>query len=246
LQLHFKDIIKQRLQKFGVTNVEVWDKEISGFCNKINFINKGKKYNKLLKSLKTENDKNNFFSFCFEVHFAYDFEKEGFVLTQHESTITKRFDFEFEINSKNYYFELRHLFQSQLSEKKELEKVKNAIEEKILKFSDPKSNKYHFIVINISEPIIGNMDKYDCLEIFLGSSALPPPLQHSINGLFHEDIDFANYIHGVIFAKDINESKRYIDCEYAYFCIYNPKLIDEDMSKAISADLAFLQVWNDK
>jgi hypothetical protein len=267
--------IKEKLKSFGI-NVSFYSSVIEAFCDKLSFLEGKGKYARLLRALLAANDKNEFFSYCFEVHFAYDFEFAGHALTYEETIHTgnnKKVDFILESNGRKLCFELRHVFESEWikasketqskengswkieisdeegskkSENGELLRFQSLIKEKLKKFPLPNDNMYHFIVINASEPLLGILDKIDCIEVSLGSNSkhVPVPHKHRIKGLF-EEVGFIKKIHGIMFVKD-KKSGLYIDSDFGYYIVFNPYLINNDEGNQILKRLSFLKRWIDK
>lgn len=111
-----------------------------------------------------------------------------------------------------------------------------------IKFPSPSDRQINIIVANISEPLLGMVDEYDCIEIVLGSPYVPRELGHGILGLasrlspdapkeFVDAYDKNRYlrerIHGVLFARDVRKSKRYIDSHYKFLFVPNLQLMME-------------------
>ena len=99
----------ETLQRVRIINLRVVQCYKNNFLNKLELLNKKERYSKLLKSLFSSNEINEFNSYVFEASFAYDFENAGRQLkyeTQIISDNQTSIDFFYETQGKKIYFEL--------------------------------------------------------------------------------------------------------------------------------------------
>ncbi|MBU1932011.1 helix-turn-helix domain-containing protein [Patescibacteria group bacterium] len=114
------------------------------------------------------------------------------------------------------------------------------------KFNIPDRKNVNVIVANVTFVHMGMFDTKDAIEIVLGASYVEPQCRLGMFGLTADlpsDIPetdpyklkeayklneiFRDRIHFVLFAWDIHKSKRFIDSQYRYFLVPNPKLVQQ-------------------
>jgi len=109
-----------------------------------------------------------------------------------------------------------------------------------IKFPKPTTEQMNIIVVNVSKPLLEMLDENDYIELVLGFQFVKPPfISHGIFGLasplpyddnknYYKKFQFfRERIHGVIFAKDRNESNIYIDSKYEFFFVPNCYLMND-------------------
>jgi hypothetical protein len=92
-------------------DTSVWVSHISNFRKKLELLSNSKRYDKLLRTLFSSNDINEFNSYVFEVLFAYDFESNGRELVYEIKQVSESnssIDFCYSLDNRTkLYFELR-------------------------------------------------------------------------------------------------------------------------------------------
>ena len=107
---NIKDKLDKVFTNFGM-DTKAWSPIISNFRDKLVALERSTNYKKLLKSLFSSKDLNEFNSYVFEAQFAYDFQASGQRLSYENRQLQKKLstvDFCYELNEhKKIYFELR-------------------------------------------------------------------------------------------------------------------------------------------
>ncbi len=208
--------IKEKTEKvLEIIGVKVLDCQdvVVKLIDRLVFLSKTNRYNKLLKLIFASNTIENFNAYIFEAFFACDFEFRKCQLFYEESKLSESnttVDFSYKrSNRKEICFDLRLIGQRkgitdsireqfkdsifaecQLNgegEKDEILRLQNII---LSKCQDKKGNQikfrkqaHNFIVVFISDLILHAFDKDDCMETMYGSGNIPEHFRHGIFGL---------------------------------------------------------------
>ena len=125
-----------------------------------------------------------------------------------------------------------------------------------VKFNIPGPNDINVIVPNVTFVHMEMFDTKDAVEIVLGAPSVEPQYRLGVFGLTADlpsDISkldpyklkeayklnktFRDRIHFVLFFWDIHQSKRFIDSQYRYFAVPNPKLVTQETIDWFNAEM---------
>ncbi|MGO8762470.1 MAG: hypothetical protein ACLP2P_01855 [Desulfobaccales bacterium] len=119
-----------------------------------------------------------------------------------------------------------------------------------VKFFSTERHNYNVIVVDVSQPLLGMIDKYDCILCCCGDEVLPPPYRRDVFGLFQtprsndptlfQDIaqkfdHFREMIHGILFMRRPRNNS--IDFELQYYFIRNRHILSVTAYDRILAEL---------
>jgi len=132
-----------------------------------------------------------------------------------------------------------------------LEKVQNRNGEPVKFFSADPPN-FNILVVDVSQPLLGMIDKYDCILACYGDEAVPPHCRRDVFGLFQtassnspplfQKISYKfdrlrSTIHGILFMRRPQESNP-IDFELQSYFIPNRVILSEKPYEGIIAEIA--------
>lgn len=151
-------------------------------------------------------------------------------------------------------------------EQREVVRLQRVILEKVqdrngnpVKFFSAEPPNYNVLVIDVTQPFLGMVDKYDCILACYGDEAVPPLCRRDIFGLFQipasdassRFLDISNRcerlrktIHGILFMRRLRGSNP-IDFELQCYFIPNRHLITDKPYQCILAEFASaFSPWN--
>jgi hypothetical protein len=127
-----------------------------------------------------------------------------------------------------------------------------------VKFFSTEPPNYNVIVVDVSQPVLGMIDKYDCILSCYGDEALPPPYRRDVFGLFQilrssdpalfqeiaQKFDhLREMIHGILFMRRPRESNA-IDFDLQCYFIRNRHILSVTAYDRILAELGqVFAVW---
>ncbi len=203
----------ETLQRFGMSNPADWQDYIGILLRKLEFLNDLGRYDGLLKTIFSSNDKNEFNSYAFEAAFAFDFEINGHQLKYEVNILPDSLtsiDFCYETGESKIYIELRvvnqrnaltgfmegqlkhygsfEILQDGEEEQSETIRLQNLILSKCQDKGNPikfrhEEGNYNFIVVFVSALHLGMIDKTDCLLAMYGDEGVPSIFRRGVFGL---------------------------------------------------------------
>lgn len=136
-----------------------FDEEIDGLLEKLNFIEKTGKYNKLIKSISSANNKSNFLADVFEATFAYQFEIAGLPLeyeVKQDATDPSSIDFLRRTEEGLLVYLEARLLQQEFSKTKE---IKDQLEEYQFYKAIMNGKNEHDAIVRLQSVILSKIQK---------------------------------------------------------------------------------------
>ncbi len=121
-----------------------------------------------------------------------------------------------------------------------------------VKFFTADSPNYNLIVVDVSEFLLGGIDKYDCILACYGDEEVPPSCRCDVFGVFQvptsdshtrfQDIvskfdRFRKTIHGVVFMRRVPEFNS-INFELLCYCVPNRSILSKKPYECILSEAA--------
>lgn len=121
-----------------------------------------------------------------------------------------------------------------------------------VKFFTADPPNFNLLVVDVSEPLLGMIDNFDCILACYGDGAVPPHCRRDVFGVFQVPgpdttprfLEIANRlerfrrtIHAVIFMRRPRESNP-INFELECYCVPNGSILSERPYKSILAEVA--------
>ena len=183
-------------------------------------------------------------------------------LLQQQEAITKLF--EEQLRKTDYFGALLN----GPDEQREVVRLQRVLLEKVqdrngdpVKFFSAEPPNYNVLVVDVNQPLLGMVDRYDCTLACYGDEAVPPPCRRDIFGLFQIPapdappglLNISNRferlrktIHGVLFMRRPRGSNS-IDFELQCYFVPNRHLLTENPYKFILAEAASaFSPWDEK
>lgn len=129
-----------------------------------------------------------------------------------------------------------------------------------IKFFTANLPNYNLIVVDVSQPLLGMIDKHDCMLACYGDETVPLPCRRDVFGLFQvpgpdtpspfQDISIRfdwlrRTIHGILFMRRPRESNP-IDFDLQFYFVPNRLLLSEKPYRLILAEVAdIFSPWKD-
>jgi hypothetical protein len=182
-----------------------WEAQLKGLSSKLSFLISKGRYQKLLRNIKTANDKNNFVASILEATIAFQFESAGIELDyeiRQDPNSTGSIDFSWKTAAGSTVFiEVRLLQQGKAptgstdgdDEKQDIVRVQGVILEKVQKkdgtprkFLAMHKGRINIVAVDISQIVMGMFDSQDCKLVTFGDPSVRTINRRGVFGLFQE------------------------------------------------------------